>query len=203
MKHIAAVPELYCELFGGAITTIREFINKVESLTGGKNSCFRTDPDKNKFKGDALEILAELFFNNFSSDPSLGLSDYKPVTLDQDFGVDGIGINANGDTTVVQVKYRMNPTDYSIYPSYTDIAKTFTSGVLHFKINPSKEHVVFVVTTSNDVSIRCREVFENKLVVISYPVLQVMLDNNMNFWEKAKEAVFSYVNETKKGAKSG
>ena len=193
-RHIAAYPEEYLELFrtpkDGDMDTIREFVNAIERLAGPSGIPFRNDDDRHKFKGDALEVLAELFFTRFHADPAVGLSEYVPVYLDDDFGVDAKGNNANGDLSVVQVKYRHNPADVV---TYADIARTFASGVIQHRLDPSKPRNVFVFTTAKDVSWQCRKVFDDKLVVVGKAFLGREINNNRNFWKSCHEEVQAYV----------
>jgi hypothetical protein len=193
-NHISAFPDEYLALFepprNGQQDTIREFINKIEQRTGTQGIVFRSDDDRMKFKGDVLEVLSELFFTRFNSDPALGLTDYTPVRISEDFGVDAKGINANGDTAVVQVKYRCNPSELI---EYTDISKTFTSGILRHRLNPAKDHTVFVFTTASDVNWVCKQEFGSKLVVVNRPIIARAIDNNRNFWPLCFEEVQQYV----------
>ena len=123
----------------------------------------------------------------------MGLTEYTPVALDEDYGVDAKGINANGDKTMVQVKFRSNRADTTTFPTYAEIARTFTSGVKRHGLDPSKDSNVFVFTTADDVSIQCRTELDTSLVVISYDVIQRAIDNNRNFWKLSYQAVQEYV----------
>jgi hypothetical protein len=192
-KHPSAYPSEYLAIFKALMSvqrdTIREFVNIIERFTGPRGIRFRSEDDRMKFKGDILEFLAELFFTRFNSDPAFGLTNYTPVPITQDFGVDAHGVNANGDRAVVQVKYRANPAEEI---EYTDISKTFTSGVKRFKLDPYKDHNIFVFTTS-DVNWICRQEFGNQLVVINRAIIARTIDNNRNFWPQCFEEVQQYV----------
>lgn len=194
IKHIAAFPQEYLDLFStpkdGQTNTLRVFLNAIERLVGPKGIKFRSDDDRQKFKGDALEVLSELFFTRFNSDPRMGLTNYTPVSITEDYGVDATGINANGDLTVVQVKYRGNAAD--IIP-YSDLARTFTSGVLQLKMDPAKDHNLFLFTTANDASHQAHSVFQNKLVVINRAYIKKVIDNNKNFWALCLDEVQQYI----------
>jgi hypothetical protein len=196
-KHIAAYPDRYLELFkaphDGEKDTLREFVNVVKQLTGPKGIKFKAEDDRNKFKGDVLEVLAEIFFTLSKVDKAYGLRDYKPVDLAEDYGVDGEGINDNGDLSMVQVKFRGNHTDASTFPTYAEIARTFASGVIQRNLDPTKKSTLFVFTTADNVSYQCLAVFEKKLVVISYEIIQQAIDNNKNFWTLAYEEIKNYI----------
>ena len=176
-------PEEYANLFGG-VRTLREFESYVKKLS--QIIPFRDDDRRNKFKGDSMEILAELFFAAFESDPRFGLQDYEIVPIDEDMGVDAVGINTNGDRCVVQVKFRGNPSDPV---TYSEIAKTFASGVKNFDLDPDKPHNIFIFTNANDVSHQCRSVFSNELVVVSRDAIKLAIDNNLTFWKYAESSI--------------
>lgn len=141
----------------------------------------------NKFKGDMLEVLAEIFFNVFHADEAVGIRDYEPVLIGEDFGVDAIGINVNGHKVVVQVKYRFNPEDKI---SYSDIARTFTSAVKQFHIMDvvNYDNTIYLFTTSGGVSSAYQKVM-GKSVVIDRSIISTKIDNNLNFWKNAFDMI--------------
>jgi len=100
------------------------------------------------------------------------------------------GTNANGDLAMVQVKYRSNPADVV---TYSEIARTFASGVLQQGLDPTKDRTMFVFTTALDVSRQCRQVFGNKLVVLGRDFIGREINNNRNFWKLCFEDVQGYV----------
>lgn len=143
--------------------------------------------EQNVFRGDMLEILAEIFFGAFASDPAVGLKDYVPVPLDKDYGVDGIGVNAAGTKCAVQVKYRKNPLDKI---TYSEVARTFTSGIMQLKLPLFEgQDNIFIFTSAYDVTVACKTVFENKIHVLNRDVIKNKIDNNVNFWNYAYEQI--------------
>lgn len=138
------------------------------------------------FKGDMLEIFAEIFFKAFQNDPRVGLSDYTPVPLEEDYGVDGIGKNAAGKQCAVQVKYRGNPLD-SV--TYAELARTYASAILLQQIPLEGEDCLYVFTTAYDVTAPNGVVFKNMLRVISHKIISQEVDNNINFWNAAFEEI--------------
>lgn len=193
-KHIASYPDAYLELFqapkDGQEDTLREFVNAVERMVGPKKLDIRDQKRRYKFKGDALEILAELFFTRFNCDPAFGLTDYKPTNPNDDFGVDATGINANGDLSVVQVKYRRNPANEI---RYKDLAKTAIDGIYNFGLDGKRDYNVFVFTTADDVQWQCKKRFGKHLVIINRALIKRTIDNNRNFWKLAFGAVQEYI----------
>jgi hypothetical protein len=64
-----------------------------------------------KMMGDLFELFAELFFKNTYQDNRVSVSNYKPISGVDDFGVDGVGTAFNGKKCTIQVKFRSNPMD--------------------------------------------------------------------------------------------
>ncbi len=166
--------------------TIREFINRVESMARN----LPEGHDVNKFKGDMLEVFAEIFFYIFHSDECVGLTNYTPIDIRDDYGVDAIGLNPNGHKAAVQVKYRANPKDIILY---SDIGKTFTSGVLQHGLDLAQDYTVYLFTTSNGVTPACKNVLGKRLVIITREIISQKVDNNKNFWALAFEKVYEYL----------
>lgn len=146
-------------------------------------------PDEDQafsFKGDMLEILAELFFCAFENDPSVGLTKYEAVSIVDDYGVDGYGRNAAGKKCAVQVKYRHNPKDSVLY---AEIARTYTSAMLQLDLELEGENRIYVFTTASDVTPSCSKVFGKMLRVINREQIERLINGNVNFWEWAYEQV--------------
>lgn len=166
----------------GNNSTLKEFMKHVKSM-----STEILDDDKRQtFKGDMLEILAEIFFKAFSNSPQVGLSDYKPVPLEEDYGVDGFGKNAAGKVCAVQVKYRSNPEDLV---KYSEMARTYTSAVIQLDIPLEGDDCLYVFTTAFGVTVSCKTVFGKKLRVISKDIISNEINNNVNFWEFAYKEI--------------
>ena len=144
----------------------------------------------NKFKGDMLEVLSEIFFAVFVADEGVGLRDYVPVDLGSDFGVDATATNVNGHHCAVQVKYRSNPFDLI---SYADIARTFTSAFLQMGISDvgTHDHTVYLFTISNGVTGAFTKVMGRKCVVIPKGIISTKIDNNKAFWKQAFDLIYT------------
>ncbi len=186
---IHSYPQDYFDLYQiamGENYTFRQWNNAVNVMANRFNDL----NVRNKFKGDMLEVFSEIFFALFQNDPSFGLTDYTPIAIDDDYGVDAVGTNANGHACVVQVKYRSNPLDVITYES---IAKTYTAAILHLHKNDvfNYDNTVFLFTNSNSVSISFEKVMAKKAVVINRGVISTMVDNNSNFWSAAYNLIFA------------
>lgn len=166
----------------GKNVTLKEYIKFIVKETKD----IEDEDAKQVFKGDMLEILAEIFFKAFSNSPQVGLSDYTPVPLEEDYGVDGFGVNAAGNRCAVQVKYRSNPADSVLY---SEMARTYTSATIQLKIPLVGEDCLYVFTTSDDVTLACHTVFGKMLRVINRNIISNEIDNNVNFWKFAYEEI--------------
>lgn len=206
---IYSQPHDYYDIFSHMLTlkenaTIRELVNKTESLAHTyKNKIeeesstilFDCDASKqayiqdkvNKYKGDLLEIFSEIFFNEYQTDPAIGIKDYTPVSITDDYGVDATGINVNGHKVAIQVKYRANITDRIDYES---VAKTFTSAICQHGINPVYDNIIYVLTTAQGCEFPPEKVLGSKLVTISKSIIANKVDGNIIFWENAYKAVY-------------
>ena len=149
---------------------------------------------RNKFKGDMLEVFAEIFFAQFQSDEAIGITEYTPVDINDDFGVDATGKNVNGHQVAIQVKFRSNPAELI---SYADIARTYTSALMQLHMHDVYEHdrTVYLFTNSNGVTSAFTTVMQNKCVIITKHHIKTKIDNNSIFWNKAYQMIFDSLNE--------
>jgi hypothetical protein len=193
LKHtdILAKPQMYHDLYDAwsqknSGQTINNWIADVETLAN-------TMPDTDsalKLRGDMLEVLSELFFNCFQADEAVGLKNYSPVVLGEDFGVDAIGINANGTKVAVQCKYKnLEPVTYS------ELAKTFTSGLLNLQCDILNSNSIYVFTTAFSFSSAVDKVLGSKVVKIDRNVISRKIDNNRTFWQYAYDQIFETLDQ--------
>lgn len=170
--------------FESGVKTIDAFVSKVEDMS---QAFFIENADKqeklNSFKGDMFEVLSEIFFAVYSADPVVGLHDYRPILLSDDFGVDAIAINVNGHNCVIQCKYRSNPMDEI---TYGDLAKTYSAGreLNHFSLD--ENNTLFLITTGKGANNNCFHIFGAKLRVIDRNIIAGYIDNNVPFWQQAE-----------------
>lgn len=166
----------------GNNVTLKEFMKFVEKEAIG----IEDDDQRMTFKGDMLEILSEIFFKAFSNSPQVGLTNYEPIPLEKDYGVDGFGINAAGKKCAVQIKYRSNPEDSVLY---SEMARTFTSAIIQLNIPLEGDDCLYVFTTAFDVTVACQTVFGKKLRVISKSIISNEINNNVSFWDMAYKEI--------------
>ena len=167
----------------GEKATFQEFIKSIESFTAD----FSEDTVQT-YKGDMLEIFAEIFFKAFENDARFGLKDYEPVKLEDDYGVDAMGVNVNGHKCAVQVKFRSNPFDDI---TYSDLAKTYFSGTNDFNLDLNEDNSIFLFTSAHKVTAACEKKMKKRLRNISREVISTEVDNNKSFWEFAFKEIES------------
>ena len=135
--------------------------------------------DRMSFRGDALELLTEYLLKSCPHHVKQGLNQYSVVPSHDDYGVDATGINIKGEVVVVQCKFRRNPLDLV---TYSDLARTFASGVISFKLNPVAKKNLWLVTTANDANLIAHKVLGSRLHVLGYSHLRSQVDGNVTFW---------------------
>ena len=144
----------------------------------------------NKFKGDGLEVLVEILFKGrgYAGTLSVDITDYQVAPSEEDYGVDGVGKNANNQRVVVQVKFRANPKEVI---TYADIARTFTDGVINHGLIPGTPHGIVLVTTTGGISSQCEDFFRGSvkmLTVINRRQLAKLVRGE-RFWDHAYKLV--------------
>lgn len=180
--------------YESGVKTIGEFVKKAEELAKEKFSKVIDNESEEhpayKFKGDMLEILGEIFFVILSADPAVGLINYRSIPIDEDYGVDGIGTNVNGDQVVVQMKYKANPL---VKIEYKEISRTYNSGIeIHnIPLYLPKDNTIFIFTTGNGITPALRTVNKNKVRVIDRKIISGLIDNNKSFWLQAEELIMN------------
>ena len=181
-----------------SLMTIENWISLVESHASNiglnKDDAEERIKIQNEFRGDMLEILAEIFFKNSEFDDRFGLSKYEVADSASDYGVDGIGYNSHGYKCAVQCKYRANPNpqgDDQI--KYEDLTKTYFDGRENHNCDLDKENTVYLFTTANDCSHIVRKNFKKKLVFIGRNELSEIIHQNVNFWNICTKEIEDYL----------
>lgn len=146
----------------------------------------RYDPDK--YKGDGLELLTEVLIKLSPVDNRIGVRDYAPV-LQDDTGVDGVGVGANGQPATVQVKYRSNAT--SVLTANKDHLSNFIAASQNrYKVGLEDAQNMLVITTAEGLHhFTESEMLYGKVRCLGYRQLRELLDNNDCFWELFRRAV--------------
>jgi hypothetical protein len=192
--YVVQYPNQCVEIFhpDTGVRNIDDFVHRVDALSlpllGEKVEIDEDDENykdaANAFKGAMLEVFSEIFFGAFQHDPKVGVSQYRPVPLSEDYGVDAIGINVAGTPVAIQVKFRSNPSE-SI--KYAELARTYTAGRIRHHIPLEGEDSLILLTTCNSVSKACNQVFRSTLRVISKNIIAQRVDNSASFWAEAEQ----------------
>lgn len=193
LKHSAILsdPNIYYDFYNRwsqktSFQTINEWINDVESIA----SKIPDNDSSLKFRGDMLEVLSEIFFNSFENDEAVGIKEYSPISIDEDFGVDAVGINPNGTKVAVQCKYKnFDPVTYS------ELAKTFTSGLLVLKCDLMEKNSIYVFTTAVTFTSAVDKNLGSKVVKIDRNIISRKIDNNRSFWLNAYNLIFEFLDQ--------
>lgn len=139
------------------------------------------DKKYNKITGGVFECFFIIFNHIFQNDPEVGLKFCSATTSNNDFGVDAAGVNANGISCAVQMKFRSNIKDLI---TYEDICKTYTSGQIDFDIDTNKDNSIVVFTTGT-VNYIAKNRFQKRLKIIDRRLIGTKINNNDSFWEDA------------------
>ena len=134
--------------------------------------------DRLTFRGDALELLTEYLMKVNAMANNQGVLNYMPVSLKDDYGVDAIGIK-NNIRIVIQCKFRKNPMALVFY---SDIARTFTQGVLQYDLDPKAKKNIWLVTTGQDVNSNTKKILGKNIHVLNRVHLSKQVDGNIDFW---------------------
>jgi hypothetical protein len=170
--------------------------NHANQLGSKKSSQIDKEKTMNDFRGDMLEILAEIFFTNSVFDDRFGLHQYTIADCASDYGVDATGINVNGHKSAVQCKYRANPNptgDDQI--KYEDLTKTYFDGRENHACDLDKPHTVFLCTTASTYSFIIDVNFKDKLVFLGRKQLSEIIHQNKNFWTIANQQIKQFFDD--------
>lgn len=168
----------------GVVNTINAFCNKVKKYA----EFYATRIDPSRFKGDALEILVEYLSLSQGAENRLGINDYKPVILDDDVGVDGHGIGANGNPATVQVKFRRG--DWVLTANEDHLSNFIAASWKDFGVKIEDTKNMLIVTTGLKVDEHTLDrMLKNSVRVINREALREMLDNRPEWWIRFYESV--------------
>lgn len=165
---------------------ISQFKRKLEQLA-------ERDPnnyDRDKCVGDGFEFLVEMMLKLMPYNRGFGgIHDYSPVQED-DNGVDGIGLNWEGEDCVVQVKFR-GDTNTLLSANKDHLSNMVTEATIKYRIQPQDEGKVsryFIITTAKGLHYYTDdEFFKKHVTCIGYQDLRKLLDGNIGFWDKCME----------------
>lgn len=148
--------------------------------------------DSNKFKGDIFEIFAEIFFKINSGDNRIGICNYSPVSISEDYGVDGHGTGINGNPATVQIKFRSNKSDQLVQ---ADIKQFPLKSHYDFQVKMEDSNNMIVFNTCSGLHYKTRdEMFNGKVREINYSHIKNFIDNNYCFWITLNQIIENTIN---------
>jgi hypothetical protein len=146
------------------------------------------------YVGDAFEFFVELMFKVIGPTREFGgIHEYQPQE-ENDNGVDAICKNWDGQQSVVQIKYKRD-SERLLTANEDHLSNMVKEATLKYRItphNPDKKETTkyFVITTGKSLHYYTEdEFFLNSVKCIGWDQLCEILDNNIGFWEKAREEV--------------
>jgi len=171
------------------VKSLQQFMIQIEKHCGDDAEYLSNKDEKqrmkDKFRGAAFEVFAEMLLKSHSSDQTLGISDYSP-NFDEDFGIDGFGTGTNLNPATVQVKYRGDP-KYEL-KGYDDRLVGFMCASQNCKdlarrVNVDDHDNMLVITSAIGIHWLTEEkMLHNKVRCCGRPQLKKFVDNNLPFW---------------------
>lgn len=177
------LPELFTD-----VHKLSQFISNLQRQS-------KLDPDRYdpyKYVGDGFEFFIELLLYFHPCDNRIGVSKYIPNQIN-DNGVDGVGININGDKCVIQVKFRSN-IKKRLTANSDHLSNLITDGMLNHGVVADsvniKNYRHFVFTTSKGLHFYTdHEMFKGRVKCIGYNEIRQLVDNNIPFWNAVRELI--------------
>jgi superfamily II DNA or RNA helicase len=186
---------------GSVIDKINSFCGRLEDLATQKYpvSVHGIDSDdRNKFKGDLLELFVEFLIKNKGSDNRIAITAYQ--TGNQagfaDYGVDGIGKSTiNSKMATVQVKYRQenmvltwNTGNFGNFGFQSLQLIVKHGGFDHFPVDNTQ---MLYITTAGSVHYSTEEISSSQIRIIDRNGLRSLCDGVKEFWILFKDSVLA------------
>jgi len=146
---------------------------------------YRDNPldTRNKFKGDMFEVFGEFFVKYFGKMKEVSIIEYTPNDPEDDYGVDGLGIGADGLKAAVQFKYRNNHTSEI---DYAAIARFHSQAIKKFGV---PFHNLLVISTVENFRYTVKEALGSVPRHINICTISRLVDNNGIFWKEFGESL--------------
>lgn len=133
----------------------------------------------NKYKGDGLELLVEYLIKAGWLQPKYGINKdgYKPVDVEDDCGVDGVGISdANLRPLTVQVKYKSNPME-ELTANKDHLTNFGFSSIVAYGVDKDDNENMVIITTGKGVNWKTAlKMLHNRMRCINREDLQKIID---------------------------
>lgn len=138
---------------------------------------------ENEYKGWGLEIFTEYLCKVYAMDKRVGISNYQPVSEDDDTGVDGFGTGINGKPATVQVKFRQ--ADWVLTANADHLTNFTWSSVKKYGVDVRDDDKnMLIVTTGKDINWATdQKMLMQTVRILHREKLRVLVDNNKVFWK--------------------
>lgn len=187
IKHhfLTACPDI--SLLFKDVTKMSQFKNNLEKMSTKYKDRYNED----KFKGDGFEMFVETFIKIYECDNRIGITNYEPIQVGMDNGVDGYGNNIDGEPCAIQVKFR-GKTDKTLTATEDKLDSFITESVIAKQIIPipGSQYKHFVFTTAEDLHYYTdNEKFRKTVMCFGWSKFRQMVDGNSPFWNKLREEI--------------
>ena len=143
--------------------------------------------------GDGMEVLVEGLILLTENNILVGISNYEPYPIHNDYGVDGVGYNIEGEKSVVQIKYRIDPTVW-LTRNNDNLGAFIEQGLLRERIinsdiGKAPRHYIF--TSAAGVARKTMEETWNNANIKVYGIgdIKKLIDGHTNFWKNFIELI--------------
>lgn len=162
--------------------------NKISTFMRKLETQAKIDPDRydrDKYVGDGLEFLINIFTKTTEFDKRVNIINYEPVQSD-DNGVDGIGLNALGEKCAIQIKYRSN-TMQRLTANQDHLSNFIADAMFKYKIVAPDDNTKvprhYVFTTAAGLNFYTdNEMFKGYVKCYGIDDMKYFLDDNLHFW---------------------
>jgi len=143
-----------------------------------------------KAEGDIFEVFIEGLIYLLQNDNRVNISEYKPVRDHQDNGVDGYGLNSNGEKSVIQIKYKTNPTEL-LTAGGSNLDSMFTEASMEGILPGNGNNYRHIIFTSGKGLARYTEEqkFRGKVKCYGIKEIRSLVDNNIIFWDNLRKLI--------------
>jgi len=171
-------------------TALLSDVNKLSTFMNRVNKQAEEEHHKgwspDEYKGMAFEAMCEVLIKYSQVDKRVNIQDYRPhsARLDgTDVGIDGYGVNHDGNPVTVQCKFRSNiMEDLKTKDSISNFVATTTA-------NPKfKDADMVILTTAKDLNqFLAEKMYHDRVRTLGYQELSKMTDGNGAFWDRFRK----------------
>ena len=144
------------------------------------------DPNiANVDKGNVFEIFGEFFIKELGKHNDIGIVDYEPAQVLEDYGVDGVGIGLDAKPATTQMKFRSNPNREN---TYEEASKFMVQSEYDYGVEALK-NMLFISTAfkMNQHALKMYTAKGGRFLGLRQ-FYRIIGSNNIPFWTAFKES---------------